>query len=121
MGLGEWWQKLTGQSDSALRPARVECDDQTVCCHHPDGVVQRITWPELSEVVIVTTDQGPFQDDVFWILHGAAGVCVVPSEAEGADELVRRLLTLPGMDQEQVIAAMGSAANQRFVCWRRPA
>lgn len=120
MGLGEWWQRLTGQREAGFRLARVEFDDQAVRCHHPDGVVQSVTWEQLAEVVVVTTDQGPFQDDVFWILHGPAGDCVVPSEAEGADELVQRLQGLPGMDHGQVIAAMGSAANQRFVCWRRP-
>lgn len=118
MGLRDWWERLKKRGGAVLL-SRVSCDDTGVSCQHPDGAVQRVGWDELTEVVIVTTDQGPFQDDVYWILHSPAGDCVVPSEAEGADELVGRLQKLSGFDHLNMIAAMSSTTNQRFVCWQR--
>jgi hypothetical protein len=84
-----------------------------------DGRTESISWDELQEVVIVTTDEGPFVDDVFWVLTGAEKGCAVPSEAEGAQALLSRLQTLPGFRNEAVILAMSSAVNARFPCWRR--
>lgn len=118
MGFRDWWDRLKQRGRAALL-SRVSCDDAGVSCQHPDGVVQRVAWDELTEVVVVTTDQGPFQDDVYWILHSPGGDCVVPSEAEGADELVGRLQKLSGFDHQKLIAAMSSITNQRFVCWQR--
>jgi hypothetical protein len=68
----------------------------------------------------VTTDHGPFVDDVFWLLIGEDGKgCAVPSEAEGMKALLERLQRLPGFDNEAVIAAMGSTSNARFRVWKR--
>lgn len=80
-----------------------------------------VRWEDLRSVLIETTDQGPFQNDVFWVLVGTRGRCVVPGEAKGAQEMLGRFQDLPGFDNEAVIAAMGSAENRTFVCWQKPA
>jgi hypothetical protein len=77
-----------------------------------------IRWDELAEVTIVTTEEGPFVDDVFWVLRAADGRELrVPSETAG--DLLGRLQELPGFDNEAVIRSMGSTENARFVAWRR--
>ena len=83
------------------------------------GEQQSVRWDELEEVAIVTTDCGPFLDDVFWMLCGKNRGCVVPSESLGTNELIERLQKLPGFDNHAVIQAMGSTDNARFVCWTR--
>ncbi|HYE96399.1 MAG TPA: hypothetical protein VD962_09330 [Rubricoccaceae bacterium] len=95
----------------------VSFDAEGVVHTRADGRQERIRWDELEEVSIVTTDEGPFVDDVFWVLAGASGGCLVPSETEGVDALLARLQRLPGFDNEAVIAAMGSTGRARFVCW----
>ncbi|MEP6607984.1 MAG: hypothetical protein ABJA83_04835 [Burkholderiaceae bacterium] len=76
-------------------------------------------WDALQEVCIITTDDGPYGDDVFWVLLGEPGGCAVSSIAEGSRELVTRLQELAGFDNEVVIRAMGSTSNAKFVCWKR--
>lgn len=98
---------------------RVDFDDTSVVRTLADGRQERVRWDELREVVILTTDEGPLVDDVFWVLKGAAGGCVVPSESEGMELLLDRLQQLPGFDNTAVIAAMGCTENQAFPCWRR--
>ena len=98
----------------------VEFDEEGVVRRLPDGGSERVRWEDLREVVIVTTDEGPFVDDVFWMLVGDHGGCAVPSESTGFEALMGRLQRLPGFDNDAVIRAMMSTDNASFVCWRRP-
>jgi hypothetical protein len=85
----------------------------------PDGRIESITWDELQEVKIVTTDEGPNVDDVFWVLSGNGKGCTVPSESVGMKELLNRLQTLPGFNNAAVIQAMGCTQKEKFICWQR--
>lgn len=85
-----------------------------------DGKQETLQWAELQEVSIITSDEGPFVDDVFWVLSGTDTGCLVPSEADGAKELLAHLQKLPGFNNEAVIQAMGSAENAKFLCWSKP-
>jgi hypothetical protein len=99
---------------------KVTIDDRGVVRTMSDGKVESVRWDQLAEVQIVTTDQGPFTDDVFWLLIGEDGEgCAVPSEAPAAKELLERLQELSGFDNEAVIKAMGSTSNARFHVWKR--
>jgi hypothetical protein len=70
-------------------------------------MVETVQWSDLQAVITMTTDQGPLLDDVFWVLVGKDSGCVVPSEAEGMNNLLVRLQRLPGFDNRKVIEAMG--------------
>jgi hypothetical protein len=100
----------------------VSFDDTGVTRFTADGKVEFIAWSELQEVGVVTTDEGPFVEDVYFMLIGPENTgCVVPQCSEGSQTLVERLLQLPGFDEPLFIKAMGSTSNRKFVCWRRPA
>ncbi|HEY7611073.1 MAG TPA: hypothetical protein VIF14_17735 [Alphaproteobacteria bacterium] len=98
----------------------VDIDEEWIVCRR--GLTRReaVRWSDLKAVLIETTDQGPFQNDVFWVLVGEASRCVVPQEAEGSQQLLAKLQTLAGFDSAAVVEAMGSAENRTFVCWRKP-
>ena len=78
-------------------------------------------WSDVVEVAIVTTSDGPFVEDVFYILSISENdVCVVPHEtAERVNLLPELHARFPGLDDEKVIAAMGSTSDNRFVLWTR--
>jgi hypothetical protein len=98
----------------------VEIDAEGVRRALGDGKVERVAWEDLVEVQIVTTDEGPFVDDVFFLLIGANGTgCVVPQEDPQSGALLSRLQELPGFDNGKVIEAMTCTANARFVCWKK--
>jgi len=104
-------------------PDRIVITDDSVTRLRPDGVQEAVRWDDLVEVGIVTTDEGPWSEDVFWILMASDRKtgCAVPQGAEGADKLLEALQKLPGFDNGAVIKAMGSTSNARFVCWRKTA
>jgi hypothetical protein len=114
MGMG---RRPPGSDDASA--CVVTVSEEGVSCTRPSGLVESVAWDDLQAVVVETNDLGPFLPDVFWVLAGRNGGCVVPQGATGGDRLLEMLQALPGFDNEQFIAAMGSTSNQTFVCWRR--
>jgi len=104
----------------AVPDPRVFIDDRVVRRELGDGKIEEVAWEDLVEVQIVTTDEGPFVDDVFFLLAGrdGTGVCV-PQGAPGSEPLLDRLQHLPNFDNDQVIQAMMCSQNARFVCWKK--
>ncbi len=100
---------------------RLMISDEDVARILQDGVVERVRWDDLEEVGILTTDEGPQCEDVYWLLLGADGKsgCVVPQSIKGMNELLDRLQKLPGFNNQSVIEAMGSTSNAKFICWKR--
>jgi hypothetical protein len=109
----------TGLATASGAKEQVTCDAQGVRRTMVNGTVESVTWDELQEVFILTTDEGPFSEDVFWVLSGNGKGCAVPSGAEGMKELLPRLQALPGFNNEAVVQAMGSTSHAKFVCWSR--
>src|SRR5688572_8647777 len=99
----------------------VRISDTEVGCERPDGETERVGWDDLQRVEILTTGDGPMAPDVFWLLHGTNGGCAIPQGATGERALLERLQALPGFDNGQVIEAMGSAIDRRFLCWQKSA
>jgi hypothetical protein len=100
----------------------VQFDDESISVIRQDDHRESVRWSDLSEVWIKTTNEGPFLEDVFYILIGKdqQSGCVVPQGAAGESELFGALQTcLPGFDNEKVIEAMSSTGNQSFLVWRR--
>ncbi len=96
-------------------------DDVGVTRTRTDGVTESIRWEDVAEVGIVTTDEGPFAEDVFILLLSADKKqgCCIPQGASGSQELLGRLQKLPGFDNKALIGAMGSTANANFTCWKK--
>jgi hypothetical protein len=97
----------------------VSFDNNEIRLTVPDGRVFTVAWNELIGVAIQTTDNGPFQPDVFWVLSTKHGSLRIPQGANGERELFYQLQRLPGFNNEAFISAMGSAQNNLFVCWQR--
>lgn len=98
----------------------VTFNDNAIVRVRADGASDSIAWVDLHEVAIVTTEGGPLNEDIYWVLSDAAGsACAVSGAAAGSHRLLARLQELPGFDNEAVIEAMASRGG-RFVCWQHP-
>jgi hypothetical protein len=85
------------------------------------GIHEAVAWKDLAWVRIYTTSAGPAAEDVYFALAGANGKgCLVPHglavRAKLLDALQERL---PGLDNDQVIRAMGSGDDTYFTIWSR--
>ena len=122
IGLLSPWLERRARARREAWSERVEFDDTAIRRLLPNGTVESITWDELAAIDIMTTDGGPYAEDVFWLLmsRDQSRGCAVAGGAGGFTDLLPRLQALPGFDNGEVIKAMGSAVNARFVVWRRP-
>jgi hypothetical protein len=112
--LAEFWDRISNPPVDT-----VAFDEEGVTRTMASGRIEHVRWDHLVEIEIVTTDEGPFVEDVFWLLSAGDGTgCAVPQGAVGSDALLARLQQLPGFDNGAVIDAMTCVENARFVCWR---
>jgi hypothetical protein len=97
-------------------------DDEQISVIQQDGTAESIMWRDLTAVMIKTTDQGPFNEDAFFILIGKdeQSDCVVPHGASGESDMFSALQQrLAGFDNEKAIEAMSSTKNNTFLVWRK--
>lgn len=116
MGLINWLRK---RRDRMKRWSAVTLDDDGVTCRSWNGFVQMIRWADLMSITVETTACGPLLDDVFWLLADRESIVVVPSEAHGAEAMIKRLQQLPGFNNDALTDAIRCTDNRRFLCWTR--
>jgi hypothetical protein len=98
----------------------ITVDDDGVRRLLADGTEESVTWADLAEVAIRTTPEGPWKEDVFFLLvRSGGGGCAVPAGDPSADALMSRLQSLPGFDNEAFIEAMTTMDDGLFVVWQR--
>jgi hypothetical protein len=100
---------------------RVDFDEVKITVTHPRGEPQVVSWVKLAKIGIRTTDDGPWDMDLFWGLHEAephTGVAVFPGGATGEQALISALhRRFPGFNSENLVRAMASTSNAYFVLW----
>ena len=81
---------------------------------------ERVLWSELTRVEILTTDEGPFTEDFFFLLEGRDGAGVAVSNGLAAKHDLVAILQrrLPGLDGKALIEASGSTTRRRFLVWQ---
>jgi hypothetical protein len=85
------------------------------------GRDEAIAWPDIERIEVVTTDEGPWQEDFFWLLESAEekGVAIGGDEAEACRLLAVLQQRYLDLDNEGVIRAVRSTQNASFLIWRR--
>lgn len=80
----------------------------------------RLDFACLAEVSIVTTNGGPFFDDIFVKLTDLKQQTIqLPRKEAEVLFLIDRLYKLPGFRFESFFEAMTSTENASFICWKR--
>jgi hypothetical protein len=84
-------------------------------------IKERVEWDQVKSVRIVTSGDGPFVEDVYFLIDAKDGKgCCISHEAATRANLLQALdLRLKNIDSEEVIRAMGSTGNATFVIWSR--
>jgi len=88
-------------------------------CPDEQGESSSVCLSGLDEVAVITTDEGPFVEDVFWALRTREREVLVPQGVAVFDSLFDVFIKWPGFDEQPFIKAMCCARNGKFVCWRR--
>lgn len=131
MGLLDWFRRPRAVEPeiiplpSVRPPAQcfwcdtVRVDELGLTASVARGPELRIEFQDIERIAIRTTDEGPFVEDVYWLISTGEQQCLIPNGAEGESDLFDRLLKFPGFDNQAMIAAMTCADNAEFECWQR--
>ncbi len=101
-------------------PVRVVQDDKIISVYDDAGGIARLAWADLGNVTVLTSDTGPFEIDLFWVLADREGrqSITVPMGAEGENALLRAMQArLAGFDNMAVVEAMSSTGKGVFQIW----
>jgi hypothetical protein len=86
-------------------------------------IKERVEWAEVKSVRIVTTGDGAFVEDVYFLIDSSDGKgCCISHEAATSANLLQALdRHLKNIDSDEVMRAMDSTDNATFVIWSRGA
>lgn len=99
---------------------RVVHDDKTITVDDGAGGASTLAWADIGNVTVLTTDAGPFEIDLFWVLSDREGrrSLIVPMDAGGEHALLTAMQTrLAGFDNMAVVEAMSSTSGGVFQVW----
>ena len=83
----------------------------------PKGKIERIRVTDVSRVLVITNDSGPWGEDVWFVLEDKSGKSLAfPLGATGYELVLDRLQLLPGFE----LQGMNSTQNAQFECWPNP-
>ncbi|WP_439544280.1 hypothetical protein [Hyphomicrobium sp.] len=101
-------------------PVRVTHDDKLITVDDGAGAAVSVAWSDIGNISVLTTDAGPFEADLFWIMTDRDGrqSLVVPMGADGEPALLKSMQArLAGFDNMAVVEAMSSTSNAVFQIW----
>ena len=85
----------------------------------PTQSVQRIRLEDIKGIAIETNDSGPFGTDVIWHVSDGVDTISFPMGATGETDAMKKLQTLDGFDNQELINAMGCTDNKTFILLNR--
>ncbi len=118
-GLLDWLLKPLGMIARSFR-TNYWLDGQTLTVKRPFTRPFSVRLEEFDEIGVETTDQGPFVEDVFWILKRGDMRLRIGDPHPVFKMLMDRLGSLEGFDWRPFIEAQSCTDNRYFLCWRRP-
>lgn len=120
--LEDWFSKLLFKPLVKVAPylrTSYSLFGQTITETRPLGRKVSVRIDELDEIGVETTDQGPFIEDVYWILKQGDVSIRIPQPHPIFEMLMDRLGSLEGFDWKPFNEAMCCTDNRYFLCWRK--
>jgi hypothetical protein len=94
--------------------------DRNIIVKRPFSRSVSMRLDDFDEIGVETTDQGPFVEDVFWILKLGETRIRIGQPHPVFKKLMDRFGSLEGFDWRPFAEAMSCTDNRYFSCWRRP-
>jgi hypothetical protein len=116
--LFNWLLKPVGMIAPYLR-TNYWLDGKTLTVKRPFSKSASVKIDDLDEIGVETTDQGPFVEDVFWILKKGK-MCIRIGEPHPVFKMLMDAFgSLEGFDWRPFVEAQSCTDNRYFMCWRR--
>lgn len=99
-----------------------EYDEIKGSISYPDEAPKFIPWKEVTKIEIVTTDQGPWEEDVWWLFYlnenkSPIDIAQGTKNHEKIFEVLESYFT--NVNMNEISRAMGSTSNAKFNVWTK--
>jgi len=99
---------------------RVEIDEEKLTIIWSNNQTEVFFLKDLKKVALITTDEGPFKPDIFWLLMFEFPIMIPSDELiPGSLAITDFILELPKFNYEKFIEAMSSTSNNASELWER--
>lgn len=113
------FKKLFFKKEEKILNTIVSFDKYQIKVLYPNGNEHNCNFEDINSISFVTTDEGPMLNDLFLVLKEEKSNCIIPSDADGYDEIYERVTQFEGFDFAKTIEAMKLTDNNEFVCWEK--
>jgi len=93
--------------------------DEAIKVAYPNRPVEAIQWSEINTILLINTDAGPFQSDIFLTLKGDHNSCTIPHDSDGFEQIYAIVSKYDGFNLENFIKSMSCTDNAEFLLWTR--
>jgi len=97
-----------------------------VCIHEDKLVItdekdttQYMLLQDIETIEILTTDMGPWINDVWWLITGKDTIFEIAGDAMGIHNMLDTFHTFEKFNHEEVIKAMQCTDYEVFTCWNK--
>ena len=98
---------------------KVIVTEEGVKVYHPEQTTQSVLWEDLTSILLINTDKGPFQPDVWLTLISNKSRCLIPQGAQGFETVFDIVSKYEGFDFNNFIKSMSCAGNAEFLLWTK--
>ena len=114
----KWFSSMLFKSTRHLR-INYSFDGEVITIERPFGRKLLLKLEDVDEIGVQTTDQGPFAEDVYWLLKQGTTSVRIPEPSPVFKMLMDRFHSWPGFDWQPFTEAMACSDCRYFRCWQR--
>jgi hypothetical protein len=98
----------------------VTITDEIIKVEYPNRLIESILWSEINTIVLINTNAGPFQPDIWLTLKGVNNSCTIPHDSDGFEQIYDIVSKYDGFNLHNFIKSMSCTDNAEFLLWIRP-
>ena len=111
---------LTLKTRRRSRLTHCSFDGQCIAVEGPRGDRTTVKIEDVREIGVETTEDGPFDEDVFWLVNRDAEGLRIPQGSPVFKKLMDAFGSFEGFDWPSFTEAMSCTDCHYFLCWKRP-
>ena len=98
----------------------VTVTEEIIKVEYPNKPSESILWSEINTIILINTNEGPFQSDIWLILKGINNSCTIPHDSDGFEQIYDIVSKYDGFNLNNFIKSMSCTDNAEFLLWVKP-
>ncbi len=93
--------------------------DEAIKVEYSNRSVESILWTEINKILLINTNAGPSQPDIWLTLKGDNNSCTIPHDSDEFEKVYNIVSKYNGFNFGNFIKSMACADNAEFLLWTR--